>query len=59
MPSRLEARLTRLEESSDYSSKKFVVVGHEAEREALARAGRIPDGAIVVMTGVSRSTKSA
>jgi hypothetical protein len=59
MTSRLEARLTRLETRSDQTSRKFVVVADEAERNELMRAGRIPDGAVVIITGVLRSAKSA
>ncbi len=48
MTNRLEARLTRLEARSDERSRKFVIVGDEAEREALARARAIPPDAVVI-----------
>jgi hypothetical protein len=59
MASRLEARLTRLEARRDQASRKFVVVGDEAERDSLARAGRIPERAVIIITGVHRPAKSA
>jgi hypothetical protein len=55
MASRLEARLTRLEVRGDKASKNLVVVGDEAERDVLMRAGSIPDRAVVIITGVCRS----
>jgi hypothetical protein len=57
MASRLEARLTRLEVRGDKVSKNLVVVEDESERDALMRAGSIPDRAVVIITGVSRSAK--
>jgi len=51
--------LTRLEASSDHTSKKLVVVGDEAERNALMRAGGIPDRAVVIITGVLGSVRTA
>ncbi len=56
MAKALDARLTRLEAKSDETSRKFVVVGDEAERDALARAGGIPAGTVVIITGVPRSS---
>jgi hypothetical protein len=41
MPNALEARLRRLEAKSDQTSRKFIVVANESERDALARAGGI------------------
>ena len=40
----------------DQGSRQFIIVGDEAERDALARAGGIPVGAMVIMTGVLRSS---
>jgi hypothetical protein len=57
MANALEARLTRLEAKSDQMSRKVVVVGDEAEFNALMRAGRIPDAAIVIITGVCRAAQ--
>jgi len=37
------------------TSRKFIVVANEAERDALARAGGIPARAVVIITGVPRS----
>jgi hypothetical protein len=54
MSNALEARLTRLEAKGDQASRKFIVLANEAERDALARAGGIPPGAVVVITGVAR-----
>jgi hypothetical protein len=54
----LEARLRRLETRGDQGSKQFIVVGDEAERDALARAGGIPAGAVVIITGVPRTCRS-
>ncbi len=59
MASRLEGRLTRLEAKSDQLSRKFTVVGDEAERDALAQAGSIPAGATIIVTGVSRQRKNS
>ena len=42
----------------DQASKKFIVVGDEAERDALIKAGPHLDGAVVVMTGVPRSARA-
>jgi hypothetical protein len=55
MSNALEARLTRLEAKSDQASRKFIAVANEAERDALARVGRIPVGSVVIITGVPRS----
>jgi hypothetical protein len=55
MSNALEARLTRLEAKSNQASRKFIVVANKAERDALARAGGIPAGSVVVITGVPRS----
>ena len=55
MSNALEARLTRLEAKGDQASRKFIVLANEAERDALARAGGIPAGAVVIITGVPRS----
>lgn len=55
MTNRLEARLTRLETKSDQGSR--IVVGDEAERDALARAGGISADAVVIITGVPGSIK--
>ncbi len=52
----LEARLTRLEVKSGQASRRFIVVADEAERDALARVGSIPAGAVVIITGVPRSS---
>ena len=59
MANALEARLARLEARSDQASKKFIVVGDVAERDALIQAGRVPDGAVVIITGVRRSAGAA
>ncbi len=59
MASKLEARLTRLEANSDHTSEQFVVVGDEAEHNELMRARRIQDGAVVIVTGVCRATRTA
>ena len=56
MASALEARLRRLETRGDQGSRQFIVVGDEAERDALARAGGIPASAVVVITGVPRAS---
>jgi hypothetical protein len=55
MSNALEARLRTLETRADQTSRKCIVVANEAERDALARAGRIPVGAVVIITGVPRS----
>jgi hypothetical protein len=55
MSNALEARLRRLEAKNGRTSRKFIVVANEAERDALARAGDIPAGAVVIITGVPRS----
>jgi hypothetical protein len=55
MANALEARLRRLEARDDQASRKIIVVGDEAERDALARAGGIPAGAVIIITGVPRS----
>jgi hypothetical protein len=55
MPNAFEARLRKLETRTDQTSRKFIVVGDEAERDALARAGGIAAGAVVIITGVPRS----
>jgi hypothetical protein len=55
MSNALEARLTRPEAKSDQASRKFIVVANEVERNALGRAGGIPAGAVVIITGVPRS----
>ena len=55
MPNALGARLKRLEAKSDQTSEKYIVVADEAERDALARAGRIPVRSVVIITGVPRS----
>ena len=55
MPKAFEARLRRLEAKSDQTSREFIVVANEAERDNLARAGGIPAGSVVIITGVSRS----
>ncbi len=52
----LEARLTRLEVKSGQASRRFIVVADVAERDALARVGSIPAGAVVIITGVPRSS---
>jgi len=57
MSNALEARLRRLETRADQTSREFIVVGNEAERDALARAGGIPAGAVVVITGVPRKPR--
>ncbi len=54
MSNALDARLRRLETRAD-TTREFIVVGDEAERDALARAGGIPADAVVVITGVPRS----
>ena len=59
MASALEARLRRLETRGDQGLRQFIVVGDEAERDALARAGGIPAGAVVIITGVSRTVHGA
>jgi hypothetical protein len=59
MTKALEGRLTRLEARGDQASRKFVIVGNETEREAVIRAGCLPDGAVVIITGVSRSPRGA
>ncbi len=56
MPNALEARLTRLEVKSSQASRKTIVVADEAELDALARVGGIPAGAVVIITGVPRSS---
>jgi hypothetical protein len=53
----LEARLSRLEARSDQAPKKFIVVGGEAERDALARARGIPRDTTVIITGVPRANR--
>jgi hypothetical protein len=58
MANALEARLTRLEERGDQASKKFIVVGDEVERDAAIKAGRLLDGAVVIMTGVPRPARA-
>ena len=58
MSSALEARLRRLECRGDQGSRQFIVVGDEAERDALARAGGIPVGAMVIMTGVPQCSSA-
>jgi hypothetical protein len=58
MSNALNARLTRLEARGDESCKKVIVVGDEAERDALIKAGRHLDGTVVIMTGVLRSAKA-
>ena len=58
MANALEARLTRLEARSDELCKKIIVVGDEAERDAIISAGRLPDGAVVIMTGVPRPART-
>ena len=55
MPNAFEARLRKLEARTDQTSRKFIVLGSEAERDAIARAGGIPAGAVVIITGVPRS----
>jgi hypothetical protein len=57
MPNAFEERLRKLEARTDQTSRKFIVLGSEAERDALARAGGIPPGAVVVITGVPRSSR--
>ena len=47
--------MTRLEVRGDKVSKNLVVVEDESERDALMRAGSIPDRAVVIITGVCRS----
>jgi hypothetical protein len=51
-------RLTRLEARTDQASKKFIVVGDEAERDALIKAGHHLNGAVVIITGVPRSARA-
>jgi hypothetical protein len=58
MTNALDARLTRLEAESNQASKKFIIVGDEAERDALIKAGRHQDGAVVIITGVPRSART-
>ena len=55
MPNAFEARLRNLETRTDQASRKFIVVENEEEHDALARAGGIPAGAVVITTGVPRS----
>jgi hypothetical protein len=69
MANALEARLSKLEARTDQASKKFIVVGDEAElnalikprgrpdgeRDGLARAGGIPADATVIIIGVTRA----
>jgi hypothetical protein len=56
MTNAFEARLRKLEARTDQTSRKFIVLGSEAERDALARVGSIPAGAVVIITGVPRSS---
>ena len=49
--------LTRLEARGDQASKKIVVEGDEAERDALMQGGCIPDRAVVIITGVCRAAQ--
>jgi hypothetical protein len=49
MANTLAARLARLEAKSDQMANKFVVVGDEAERDVLARAGKSPVDARVII----------
>jgi hypothetical protein len=56
MPNAFEARLRKLEARTDQTSRKFIVVGDQAERDALARVRAIPAGAPVIITGVPRSS---
>jgi hypothetical protein len=35
--------------------KKIIVAGDESEPDALARAGGIPDGVVIIITGVTRA----
>ena len=58
MANALEARLRKLEARTDQTSRKFIVLGNEAERDALARAGSIPAGAVVIITGVPRTREN-
>ena len=51
-------RVARREARADQASKKFIVVGDEAEREALIKAGRRLDGTVVIITGVPRSARA-
>jgi hypothetical protein len=55
MAGALEARLSRLEARSDQAPKKFIVVGGEAERDALVQAGRVSADVTVIITGVPRT----
>ncbi len=54
MANALEVRLRKLEIRTDQTSRKLIVVANEAERDSFARAGRIPAGAVVIITGVPR-----
>ena len=54
MASALEARLARLEARGDQASKKSVVVGDEAERDALVQTGQV---SAEVTVGVPRANR--
>jgi hypothetical protein len=49
--------MMRLEAKSDQASKKFIVVGDEAEHDALVKAGRVSAEMTVIITGVPRAAR--
>ncbi len=55
MANSLDARLRRLEIENGRASTIFMVVADRPAFDALARAGGIPAGAVVILSGVSRS----
>ena len=57
MVTKLQARLTRLEQRADQVSRTIIVVGDDAELEALKRSGGIPANALVIITGAARGNK--
>ena len=54
MSNSLEARLTRLEAKGNQASRKTLVVGDVAEREAYMRIAAIDSDTTVIITGVPR-----
>jgi hypothetical protein len=54
MSNSLEARLMRLEAKNNQASKKYVVVGDEAELGPCKRGGDVAADTVVIITGVPR-----
>lgn len=55
----LETRLTALEAQVANRPGLLIVVADQAELEELQQADRVPDGATIIITGVSRSKMAA